>query len=207
MKKCNICQEFKNLYEFCKNKQSKDGLNYKCRNCISKYYENNKTKIKTTAKIWQEKNREDRLIKAKNYRYNNKEKIYETIKNWRKRNPEKQKIANDKWRNAHRDKYREINREFAKNNKGKMTAKVCKRYAFKKQALPKWLTIEQLEEIKQIYIKCSEITKRTGIKHEVDHIIPLQSDVVCGLHVPWNLQILTRKENIEKSNKLCSVNP
>lgn len=72
------------------------------------------------------------------------------------------------------------------------------RRAKKLQATPKWLTKEHKEQIKAIYNSCP-----TG--YHVDHIIPLQGELVSGLHVPWNLQHLLAEENLTKSNKVCDI--
>ena len=86
-------------------------------------------------------------------------------------------------------------REYQKTNRGLFNALSAKRRAQKLKATPPWLTKDQLEEIKQFYINCPK-------GYQVDHIVPLLSKVVCGLHVPWNLQYLTAKENRRKGNKI-----
>ena len=68
------------------------------------------------------------------------------------------------------------------------------------RARPKALTKEQRSAIRRIYDASQKTTKLTGIQHHVDHIIPLNHPDVCGLHVPWNLQILPASENKKKSN-------
>lgn len=48
-----------------------------------------------------------------------------------------------------------------------------------------------------------EAHRRRQMGHDVnvDHVVPLSSPLVCGLHVPWNLEIIPRLANAKKSNK------
>lgn len=66
------------------------------------------------------------------------------------------------------------------------------------KAKPIWVSTE---EIRKIYKEAKEKSAKDKILYHVDHIVPLISDIVSGLHVPWNLRIITAKENLEKSNK------
>lgn len=81
----------------------------------------------------------------------------------------------------------------------------AKRRATKLNATPKWLTKQQLHEMKLIYATRLNVTRKTGILHHVDHIVPLNHPEVCGLHVPWNLRVITEEENITKSNSLSGI--
>ena len=74
-----------------------------------------------------------------------------------------------------------------------------------RNATPKWLTAEQKLTIRNLYLQAMQLTKITGERYVVDHIVPLISDEVCGLHVPWNLRVITQEENLKKSNKLLDT--
>ena len=71
-----------------------------------------------------------------------------------------------------------------------------------REATPPWLSREQKAQIRELYKIAITMTKTTGEQYVVDHIVPLRSEVVCGLHVPWNLRVIPRQENLLKSNKL-----
>lgn len=58
--------------------------------------------------------------------------------------------------------------------------------------------------IKRIYLVCKKVTKQTGINHQVDHIIPIRGENVCGLHVHNNLAIITAKMNNDKGNRFAA---
>ena len=92
-------------------------------------------------------------------------------------------------------------REWQNNNRGLVNAVAAKRRATKRNATPKWLTQSQIIEIKQLYVLARKLSIDNNTLYHVDHIVPLVSDTVCGLHVPWNLQILLASDNIRKSNK------
>ena len=53
-------------------------------------------------------------------------------------------------------------------------------------------------QMRGIYEQCRARSAATGVTYSVDHIVPLRSKLVCGLHVPWNLQIITSRENSAK---------
>jgi 5-methylcytosine-specific restriction endonuclease McrA len=70
-----------------------------------------------------------------------------------------------------------------------------------REATPSWLSAEQKLEIRFHYRMAIAMSRATGIPHAVDHIIPIQGEEVCGMHVPWNMQVITQEENLKKSNK------
>lgn len=76
-----------------------------------------------------------------------------------------------------------------------------------RSATPPWITKEQKLEMRRMYLNAQRLTKLTGERYVVDHIVPLINPEVCGLHVPWNLRVMTQEENLRKSNKLLDTSP
>ena len=71
-----------------------------------------------------------------------------------------------------------------------------------REATPPWVTVDQKRQMRSLYLEAQRLTKITGERYVVDHIVPLLSEEVCGLHVPWNLRVITQEENLKKSNKM-----
>ena len=112
--------------------------------------------------------------------------------------PSKELERNKKWKAANKGKQVNYYREFCDRNPSNEIYRSAKRRAAKLKATPSW---SNLTAIKAIYELSSKISEVTGVLHHVDHIHPLQSDVVCGLHVIENLRIIPATENLSKSNK------
>jgi hypothetical protein len=101
-------------------------------------------------------------------------------------------------RRRHKDLYNERNPEYRK-------AQTSLRKRRHREATPPWVTAEQKKQMRSLYLEAQRMTKITGERYVVDHIVPLLSECVCGLHVPWNLRVITQEENLKKSNKIVDT--
>lgn len=117
----------------------------------------------------------------------------------RKRRARRVTLASDrKWIEENREKVRATKARWKKRNRPYGAAWAMKREAQKQFAYPAWADDEATLAI---YEQCAKVTAETGVQHHVDHIVPLLGKNVCGLHVHYNLQILTAAENIAKGNR------
>ncbi len=129
------------------------------------------------------------------------------------------KAAKRAWAKANRERIREYDavyreredrkayqkdymRKHQQENKAYWNARNSKYRAAQLNATPSWLTEEDLMRIEWKFNTAKHMAELTGNSYHVDHIVPLRGETVCGLHVPWNLQVLTAEENLRKSNKL-----
>ena len=98
--------------------------------------------------------------------------------------------------------YSTYSKNWRKNNPDKNTAKSAAYMTSKSKASPKWLSKVQKDNILIFYEAAAQLSVELGVKFHVDHIMPLKGKNSCGLHVPWNLQVIPAIDNIKKSNKI-----
>lgn len=204
-KVCCSCKFEKPLEEFNKNKTQKDGYHNTCKSCK-----------RVSDKLYRENNKEKVAIGKRKCYLEKKEHYDAKTKEWVKNNPNGRKsIANNYY--IHNQEtilekqaiYRYENKEicnsrikcWAKRNPDKLRAKDARRRSQELKAQPLWLSGKHKQEIDNIYNLARDCELVSGEKYHVDHIVPLQGKTVCGLHVPWNLQVLPASVNIVKSNK------
>jgi len=220
VKRCNGCDQDLPLSGFSKNRRMKDGLQTRCKPCMRalqdkwrkenpekprelarRSYKNNAEKERARArrwyqdnpgysKQWDAENPDKRKAAMQRYRARNKQVCAARVRAYDELHPEKkrarQKRAQKKWNDANRDR---------------LTAYHSARRRGLRQLFAR-LKPEWQNQIIAIYRECKAMSEKTGIKHHVDHIFPIKARNSCGLHVPWNLQILPAHENMKKSNKV-----
>jgi hypothetical protein len=102
------------------------------------------------------------------------------------------------YKNKNRDKTLSYLASWRKEYKHKMCVYASKRRSFLLGATPSWADKAKIESI---YEEAAVLNKlNPEIKYEVDHIIPLKNNLVCGLHTHDNLQILLATDNRAKKN-------
>lgn len=111
------------------------------------------------------------------------------------------KPCRNSYKHKNKHKFQDSKNQWKKDNKYYVNAINAKRRADKVQRTPLWLSKTDHNKIQEFYSMAKELETVFPWKQHIDHIVPLLGENVCGFHVPWNLQILSAKANIEKGNK------
>jgi hypothetical protein len=158
----------------------------------------NKNKINAKRRDWYDRNKDNPEVKAR---------LAETKKRYRAK-PETRKKETEYallWMKKNPEKAKEHARRSAKKRRQdpKHKAYYAERTRYR-QAKRKNATLPNIKpsEFFAFYEERDRLFKQTGEAHHVDHIVPLEHARVCGLHVPWNLQVIPAWENHLKLNKL-----
>lgn len=117
---------------------------------------------------------------------------------WFMENRERHHELTASWYEQNKEKHLATSKETYRKNPKRKLVDYYRRQERTAQATPKWV---DKSELLKVYEDAGRLSEESGIPHEVDHIIPLFHNLVCGLNVPWNLQILTQTQNRKKANK------
>ena len=203
---CKACYKAKGKERYSKNKEKINAANKKWR-------EENQEKDRELHRRWRQENRERASKVAAEWRKENIDKSRESNRLWKKRNPEKSKYLSKiyrdrnqekrkewiaRWRAENKEHVRQYDRRRRNENRAEHAAKVGRRRAMQIQATPLWADARKIAEF---YFAADFLSMATGEWHHVDHIVPILSKTVCGLHVEANLRVITALENTRKGNR------
>lgn len=169
-KKCSAFGEMKSGTEFYRDNLTTDGLRHRCKTCMN-----------ASSKRWYEANKESHAESMGRWWNENREKGIEY---------QRRRIA------LHAERDKETVRAWKARNLGLLASYAAKRRYQQKIATPKWANAGDMAMWKEV----AEVLSRSGIQFVVDHVVPIMSETVCGLHWEGNMQVLTKRENEAKQN-------
>lgn len=225
MKVCSKCKKELSYDNFHKNKNSKDGLNCWCKDCVKKIYADNRDERLKYQKDYKNANEERFKEQQKRYKTKvkeqNKEKNYQKYKMYEKRNKEKLTKHRQEYFQKNKDKILDYNRKYIKQRRNtdelflfKHKVRILIYSSFKRKNLNKKNHTTDIlgcdfEELKNHLYKT--FFDNYGYEYNsqetvhIDHIIPLatantEEEVIKLCHYK-NLQLLKASDNLKKSAK------
>lgn len=170
---CRLCSERKDASQFLVRDKAKGTLRTECKPCQKKIRDGNKDRMTAYNKAYHAANREAMSQRNRDYHEQNRSRLLPVMRE------------------------RNLSRYYSdKEYQYKVLIECASRRAPSKKFIPSWSDPASIEAI----YSYAAALRRAGLSAEVDHIVPIKSKLVCGLHVHENLQILTKSENSRKKN-------
>lgn len=186
-KTCSLCKETKDIDRFSVRSRPRQGISSVCKPCDA-----------ARSAEWRRNNPDRRQASISRYKAENPERVRESMRRWTENNKEYKKAAAREWRR--------LNSTKISTGRSRKTDAIRKGNLLREErvraATPSWLTRFQKREILLRYILAQAMTDVHGRRYSVDHIMPIKGANSCGLHVPWNLQVIDNRANAQKKNAL-----
>jgi hypothetical protein len=154
------------------------------------YYLRNKERVKARANAYYHATAEERLKKQRARYEENKDVVLS---------------RNRAWANANKEKMGEYHLAYVKRNRAKWSAQTAKYRSKKSTATPLWANLGAINEVYELASEWNSLWPDDLV--HVDHIVPLQSKQVSGLHCEANLCVRRAKDNRVKSNRYWADKP
>ena len=209
IKTCSACGISKPFENFARNRSAATGRAHNCRTCAA-----------VSAKKYRLKNIDIVRAKGRAWHADNRDRAITRMRLWKEANKERHNARQREKRAASRllgpapprrrtvesiEKARKREQQWARDNPARMRINMARHRAGKLKATPTWLTAIQFAQIEEFYEVAVARSAQTGTVHHVDHIHPLMGRNFRGLHVPWNLQVLTGADNQRKHARLVDA--
>lgn len=159
---------------------------------VTEWRKNNPERVRVYSAKWRNAHPEKASSAVSAWKDRNHERVKQKNKQWGEANSARKATTSLAWRVANPERTAFLVAEWGRQNSARRSEITAKRRSARMLRTTQW---SDYDAIRHIY----EQAKTLGM--HVDHIIPLQGDNVSGLHVEYNLQLLTPEENKKKGNR------
>ncbi|MDE8755680.1 hypothetical protein PZA22_14445 [Pectobacterium polaris] len=175
-----------------KSKKYRDENKQKAKDCQRRCYAKNAAAVREKSKAYYQVNKDSRRAVYQLYYQRNKEVIKAASRRRGADKRDEYRITAAAWRERNRERVREYQ---------------SRRRAVKRNAVPAWFGEWDAFVIQEAYSLIKEREADTGIKWQVDHMIPLQAIKASGLHCASNIQVIPEYLNLMKRNRMILTEP